>query len=58
MHNPPNDAGEEELHEWQSDEEPDAARLPQTVAGGIKIRYRKSIYETAGDGSVLAKMSK
>ena len=28
------------------------------MAGGIKIRYRKSVYETAGDGSVLAKMSK
>ena len=55
MHNPPNDNGEREFREWRSDEEPDAAKLPQTVAGGVKIRYREpAIFQTGGDGSLSA----
>ena len=40
MKNLPRDDGEPELDDWQSDEEPEPAKLPEWTAHGIKVKYR------------------
>ena len=59
MHNPPNDEGEQVLLEWESDEEPNPAKVPQTISGGIKIRYKQQpMYQTFGEGQTsMSKLS-
>ena len=40
MKNLPRDEGEPEPKDWQSDEEPEAAKLPEWTAHGIKVKFR------------------
>ena len=43
----PADAGEPTLEGWESDEEPEPAKLPEWTAGGVKLKIRHQMMFSA-----------